>query len=62
MTGLPIVEKSEVSLANSFALRRNLCSKSLIKTRKSSGPKIESCGTLASIRDHFNDWPLRTTL
>ena len=27
-----------------------------------SGPKIEPCATPASAKDHFDDWPLRTTL
>ena len=26
---------------------------------KSSGPRIEPCGTAASTKDHFDDWPLK---
>ena len=29
--------------------------------RKSNGPKIESCGTLASTDDQIEHWPLTAT-
>ena len=55
ITGLSLVKKSDVPSANSFALQHNTCSKSLMKRRKISGPKIEPYGKPASTRDHFDD-------
>ena len=55
-------ENSDVSSANSFALDAKSSNKSFMYIRKSNGPRIEACGTPASIAVDEEYCPFRTTL
>ena len=54
--------KTDVSSAKSLTEDSKPSGRSLMYIRKSNGPKIEPCGTLASTDDQFEHWPLSTTL
>ena len=55
-------EKIELSSTKSLAFEVNPSGKSLIYTKNNKGPRIEPCGVLGLICDHFEVWQLRKTL
>ena len=55
------MEKTEVSLADSFAVDERLWLRSFMYTRNTSGPKIDSWGTPPSISDQEDAWPFKRT-
>ena len=57
-----IIEKRNVSPANSLEFETRFSDKSFIYIKESSGPRIEPWGTPASTLTHVEFWPFRNTL
>ena len=56
------VENKKASSAKSFGLECKLSVKSLLHTRKSSGPRMEPLGTTVLMSAYEECWPFKTSL
>ena len=59
--GFSTSENKDVSSANIFTIVSRLAGKSLIKIKKSKGPRMDPCGTPANISFQTEACPFRIT-